>query len=384
MADAKIKVMISSQCKDKFLDSEGESLSDIRMQIAQDIKQFNLSGTELYDVWINETATENAENNAFEKCVSEAKKCDIFVALYTADPGSCAIGSEVGICQQELEAAYTQAPGKVYIIDIKGKTLPETKELTEVETKHRKDLAEKFTTYVDNLKKFHMLEIKTKEDLINAVKNIIAEATIDLVKRGVTEASRGQYHLGAPLNWTRLTYSDRAIKMREATIAALTANGVSNETANEIAVRKILDKEILFVVGAIPDAVSLAAAREMVGQPHLQDHNLCDQLAGPEGPVGPVHMIACHKTVTENQARTILGFPDATVVTGPFGIYVADAVQGIQLVLLSNCRHETNTRNQVGNFLNWLGESEQDQALVDFAVKRKAVVKVLASKDGQY
>jgi len=59
---------------------------------------------------------------------------------------------------------------------------------------------------------------------------------------------------------------------------------------------------------------------------------------------GPVHLIACHKSVTEAQARTMLGFPNATVVSAPFGIYVVDPVQSIQLILVAQCRDETSTR----------------------------------------
>jgi hypothetical protein len=36
-----------------------------------------------------------------------------------------------------------------------------------------------------------------------------------------------------------------------------------------------------------------------------------------------VHLIACHKGVNENQAVSLLGFPDATIVTPAFGVYVA-------------------------------------------------------------
>jgi ABC-type dipeptide/oligopeptide/nickel transport system ATPase component len=61
------------------------------------------------------------------------------------------------------------------------------------------------------------------------------------------------------------------------------------------------------------------------------------------GIVGESGLIACHKTVTEAQALRLLGFPDATVVSAPFGVYVADDVQKIQMILIANCRDETTT-----------------------------------------
>jgi hypothetical protein len=74
----------------------------------------------------------------------------------------------------------------------------------------------------------------------------------------------------------------------------------------------------------------------------------------------------------------MLGFPNATVVSGPFGIYVVDPVQSIQLVLISQCRDETNTRQGIQRFLEWLDESEQNTQLVTHAKKRKTVVAALA------
>ena len=83
--------------------------------------------------------------------------------------------------------------------------------------------------------------------------------------------------------------------------------------------------DVLFKPHAIPDALSVAPAKEMVGQPFLEDHLQVKSLSGSKG--GPVHIIACHKTATETQARKLLGFPDAMIVKAPFGIYVADDVQ---------------------------------------------------------
>ena len=76
----------------------------------------------------------------------------------------------------------------------------------------------------------------------------------------------------------------------------------------------------------------------------------------------------------------MLGFPDATVVSPPFGIYVVDAVQSIQLVLIAQCRDSATTRLGVQRFLEWLDESEQAALLARHAARRKTVVGVLAAK----
>jgi len=120
----------------------------------------------------------------------------------------------------------------------------------------------------------------------------------------------------------------------------------------------------------------VAAAREMVGQPFLRDHLYEKVLT--DG--GPVHLIGCHKTVTEAQAMKLLGFPDATVVTTKFGVYVADNVQKIQLVLVANCRDEANTRHGVGRFFEWLQQTGEGAMLSERAVSRARIVKSIAQE----
>jgi hypothetical protein len=93
---------------------------------------------------------------------------------------------------------------------------------------------------------------------------------------------------------------------------------------------------------------------------------------------GPIHLIACMKNVTEPQAVRMLGFPNTTVVSPPFGIYVVDPVQSIQLVLVAQCRDSSTTRHGVQRFLQWLDESDQDDQLVRHAAKRKVVITALA------
>jgi hypothetical protein len=116
----------------------------------------------------------------------------------------------------------------------------------------------------------------------------------------------------------------------------------------------------------------------MVGQPHLRDNSAATKVARLDG--GPVHLIVCHKGVTGAQAQRMLGFPDATVVAAPFGVYVLDPVQAIQIVLLANCTDESATRHNVQRFMEWLPQSEQGEPLVKFAKKRKDLVALLSTQ----
>ena len=100
---------------------------------------------------------------------------------------------------------------------------------------------------------------------------------------------------------------------------------------------KLAGADIVLVPDAIPAAISVAPAKELVGQPFLHDHELFKVLQKKQRG-GPVHVIGCHKTATEAQATSLLGFPDATVVSAPFGVFVADNIQKVQFAFIVNCR----------------------------------------------
>jgi|SRR5450631_259042 hypothetical protein len=195
-----------------------------------------------------------------------------------------------------------------------------------------------------------------------------------MVQRGVREAHRGKGYLGPALAWNRQSYTERQASMIAAMRSVL-ASSVPDKQVDSCTA-KVDGAQIFFCLGAVPDSMSIATAREMVGQPHLADHTSSRHLTKVDG--GPVHVIACRKGVTEAQAERMLGFPNATVVNAPFGIYVLDSIQAIQLVLISNCLDEMETRHGVQRFLAWLIQAEQSQAFVRFAKKRKEVISVLA------
>jgi hypothetical protein len=133
---------------------------------------------------------------------------------------------------------------------------------------------------------------------------------------------------------------------------------------------------VLAVCDAIPASFSVAQAREMVGQPFLRDHLLAPRL---KGVAGPVHFIACHKAVTEAQAIRQLGYPDVTVVSPPFGVYVADEVQKIQMVFLRDCKDATTTRSRVDEAREWLDRSQEAPELRRRAHERALIVQQIAA-----
>ena len=368
---SKIKIMISSRCNDPFpVAAKGpKRLSDFRAQLKAEIEAIRIFGQPVYEVWINEKAAEDSSQQAWDHCMEQARDCDVFIALFNGNAGWPDNAGTIGICHAEFEKAYKSAPGKVFVVNIhepKAKGAPSG------------GIHTSFQEYIQRLRRFDTRAASSEAQLLEAVRRIVAQATVKMVQRGVRDASQGTSYVGPALDWSRLSYAGRVARMQRAALSALSQDSASAAVDGNRAQRKIDGKPILFVVSAVPDAMSVAAAREIVGQPHLSDHALNDNLKKPHG--GPVHLIACHKSVTEAQARTMLGFPDATVVSAPFGIYVVDPVQSIQLVLVAQCRDESSTRIGVQRFLEWLDESEQAAALVRHAAKRKTVIGALAGK----
>jgi hypothetical protein len=367
---SKIHVMISSRCNDSFpLGSKGGTrLSEIRLKLKKELENAAPLGKKIYEVWINEDATASAELDSWDECMRQAAECDIFIVLYNGNAGWPGTGenASVGICHAEFLTAYSGSPAKVAIVDIFERGSPAA-------PSSKQDMA--FQARMDRENRFQP-RAKDEPSLADSVRKAVTSMTVRLVQRGVMAAGRGRGYLGPALEWNRMSYTERGRQMISAVRAALGANDKAKERG--FCVAKIEDQSILFRVGAVPDSMSVSAAREMVGQPHLSDHASATELARVDG--GPVHIIACHKGVTSAQAQRMLGFPNATVVAAPFGIYVVDPVQAVQLVLIADCADEHATRLGVQRFFEWLPQSQQSALLVRSAKKRKELVAVMAAE----
>lgn len=122
------------------------------------------------------------------------------------------------------------------------------------------------------------------------------------------------------------------------------------------------------------------AAREYVGQPFVRDYEHFKGNSDRAKAVGLIHIIGCHRTVTENQASKMLGLTDVIVVSPSFGVFLADQISKIQIVLLGNCRDETATRDGVQRFLDWLGQTGEKEVVVQRAKSRAKILNVIASE----
>jgi hypothetical protein len=366
-----IRVMISSRCNDLF-PSNGKgavTLSDIRKDLKKEIEGQELFGKPAFEVWINEeTPPQGGTWDSWEVCLNAVKDCDVLLVLYNGNAGWASQAGDNGICHDELSTAYSTAPGKVRLI-----VLGEIKVDNSPDGKRNK----RFQDYVKTQSAFRGGEVNSVAQLKQRVREALCDAVVRLVQSGVLEASRGGSVSGEALDWSRMNFLQRQKEMVGVLRDSLTLRNDTAEDDGHLFVR-ISRHEVLFVPEAIPAAMSVAAAREMVGQPFLKDHLHVGALEGKRG--GPVHLIGCHKSVTEAQAMKLLGFPDATVLTTQFGVYVADNVQKIQLVLIRDCRDAANTRHGVQRFFEWLQQTGEGALLARRAIARARIVKTIAGE----
>ena len=234
----------------------------------------------------------------------------------------------------------------------------------------------RFQDYLSQQTAFRGGEVKTVADAKKRVFEALSDAMISLTQRGVKASASTRFDIGAALDWTRLDFRRRKMAMESTLKEALGGLKGAKAMDDGVAV-KLSGKNVAVVVHAIPSAFSVAAARELVGRPFLEDHrriNLINSLHGP------LHLIACHRGVTETQATSLLGFPDATVVSGPFGVFVADDVQKVQFAFLANCRDDSQTRHACQRFFEWLQQTGEAALVARRAVSRARIVKVVAQE----
>ncbi|MBO6552185.1 MAG: DUF4062 domain-containing protein [Roseitalea sp.] len=370
-ASSKIKVMISSRCNDPFPAGAATTLTDIRRKLKTEIEAAELFGKKLFEVWINEeTPPKGGTWDSWEVCLQAVADCDILLVISNGNAGWAKDAGGIGICHAELMTGLSTAPGKVWLIAVDP-----------VVASADKDAAarnKRFQNYADAQSLFRGGTVRTVADLKSRVKEALHDALITLTQRGVRESSKGKFHSGEALDWSRLDFAARQQSMirvlRESLNGRLKASDIDPAVSVPIA-----GKSICFLPTAIPAALTVAAAKEMVGQPFLRDHEAFPVLSAKKA-AGPVHLIACHKTATEAQAVRLLGFPDATVVSAPFGVYVADDVQKIQMILIANCRDETTTRHGVQRFFDWLEQTGEDDRLAQRAQSRTNIIKAISAE----
>jgi hypothetical protein len=360
--------MLSSRCNDPIrLDGSDQTLSDLRRRLKSEIEKVDLLGGALFDVWINEDAPPaEGSVDAWDHCLKQVADADIMLVLYNGNSGWAKHGGEVGICHAEFHKALSTAPAKVRLIELTERPLG---------TGDALGRDERFRAYVAVQSRFRGAKAADGDEAIARCKAALRDAVADMVRLGGREARRGRFHTGDALDWSRLDFEKRRAAMIDALCRALEERSGSVERDDHLFVQ-IASKSILVACHAVPASMTTPGALDSVHQPFVRDHALADYVGTCDG--GPVHFFACHRTVTEAQALRQLGCSDAVVVNPPFGVYVADDVQKVQMLLIGSCRDETSTRHGVQRAFEWLDQSGEDRLVAARAAARGRIIQAIA------
>jgi len=338
----------------------------LRRDLKSKLEEIKIGGRQVFQVWIHEDESDaNGLTNTWEECMEKSRNADVFIVLYNGRSGwlgtDSPVKARVGICHAELSGAFDKSPAKVRSIQF-GKLVDAKPGSPD----------EAFQKYFRE-QKIPGAQVETGEEALLRADELAAAIVLSLAREGVGVNSTGRYYAGEALKWSRKNFQERRKVMTAAVVRLLRKRdiGTLKQPGSNVAVVNIGDSKIGFLCDSIPASISTAAAREMVGQPFLNDHQHTEKWDAAIH--GPVHVIACQKSVSEAQALRQLGFPDAEVVSAPFGVYVADDVQKIQMAFIAKCRDETTTRVKVQAFLNWLNDHGEAKYLIERATKRRQI-----------
>lgn len=315
-------------------------LSAVRAELRDELLEADIFGNKPFEVWINEDAVVPTDGTATDQCLDQARSADLVLVLYNGKAGWAA-SSGTGICHAEMAAAVDQAAAKVFVIE-----LPSAEE-------GATPLDVAFRDYV-NRRRGWRRTVTSGEKVIDEGKAAVAQGYAEMARRGAKYAARSAFSAGDALDWSRLSLADRAERMRCAARGYIESLGGAAKGSETVCVPLGDSEKIMYVVQAIPEALAVGPARELVGQPFVKDHRYIGESRSAPG---PVHIICCNKGVTVSQARRLLGIDDATYVETAFGIYVADEVTKVQVLLLAECRDETSTRRAVESLFDWMQSS---------------------------
>ncbi len=360
--------MLSSRCNDPFPLNSKSNLTDLRRELKAEIESAEVLGRKLFEVWINEDAPPaEGTQDSWDTCLHAVRDCDVLIVLSNGNAGWAAGGQDIGICHAEYMEGLRSAQAKVRLVALP--TVPDVKGAAGERNR-------RFQEYVSRQSPFRGGEVKNVADAKKRVLEALSDAVISLAQRGVKAGASTRFDVGAALDWTRLDFRQRK-KAMESTLSAALSGLQGAKTLKGGSVVSLDGKDVAVIVHAIPASLSVAAARELIGRPFLEDHQRVALLASAHG---PLHLIACHRGATETQATSLLGFPDATVVSGPFGVFVADDVQKVQFAFLANCRDDAQTRHASQRFFEWLQQTGEAALVARRAVSRARIVKVLAKE----
>ena len=376
-----VKVMVSSAVNERVA---SVPMKDIRKRIAARLRELQVGGMDVFRPWLSEEqgALDQSETT-WDTCIREARRCDIFVSLYTGNPGWVRDHLGIGICHAEWQAAFDATPKKARVVLVKGPTFDKAK----AEATLPPSPARRF--YIDIEERWQG-RAETPDEIVDRAYEAVWLAVSDLVIAGRLAGSRGRNLLGASLEWANLDFERREQVMLKALEDALVgddgagrvlggagqAGDVPASARQRGVVRTVGGASVAFITHAVPGPFAVPEARSSLGQPFRGELQLLGALEDAKA-VGPIHVIAVQQNVTETQVRKFIGRPDALVAAQSFGVFASDDAAYVQALFLANCRDPSRVANAFSMAFEWWQLAGLERMLAARATARTAILRAL-------
>lgn len=367
----KIRIMISSRSTSKVFDPP-VALKHLRQELRGFIeKELTLKDEPIFEVWICEEDTGTGIDSWWEESKKQIRLADLVLVLYTGEAGSKIKGRGIGICHAELFEAAKFSREKI-LPPISLARPPYSGE------PHDKD----FQAYVADQNPYPNYP-GSEVELKQVCSDVLRKKVVDLSKRAIMRRRGASFDLGNALDWSKLNFQMRKSRIEEILQrflkAELNGHAARLPSGGKAIIGELWNTSVCWCVHGIPAATSIAAAREMVGQPFVDDHESVEILSQNKA-TGPVHIVGCHKGITEAQALKIRGVPDCTLVKTDFGIYLVDDILKVQIFFLANCRDVTATQSAITEMFQWLDSAEESDDVARRARSRTRILTAIAQE----
>lgn len=359
----KIKVFLSSRVNsqsnpgklDRFF-----SLGELRKFLRDRLEAETLFEEKIWDVIINETDFDSPiGRNAFDNCMQNLRESNVIIILFNGETGWGIDQESNGMCHEEFLIAANEYAGMAFALDLR----------TYFNQNNNGPLAEKNRNFaLDVQDSFdHMV---SPDDSIMTV-NGLFEFILIQVKRYLLVSIRSSFKtqkrivsassvFGATLDWSKLNYLEREERLKTELAKSFSA---------------LPDFEaVLKEFHGIPDHMSVADARNKIGRPFVYEHKL---ITDRKESSGVIHIIGVFGNVTEIQAKSLVGYPDITVIKGPFGFYLWGKNVHIQIFFLRNCINPQTVRTRLSEVINWLNSSREKSKILIRAKARYSILSAI-------
>jgi len=353
----KLRIFLSSRVNSHFINLDKDyTLTELRQYIREIMEAETLLNENIFDVITNETSFNgDFSKDAFDNCLNTMTTSHIIIILYNGEAGwSAADVKTAGICHEEFNLAMEKFSGLTYAVNLSHYFDNNKIELDEKNISFIKDFTDKFR-HVESISK--PKTVKSLQD--TAVRQIKGYLLNAVEKAFVTRKEEvfADTEYGATLDWSKLTYHERQAEMKlklEATFKSIPAF-----------------TKVIKAFHGIPDHMSVADARNMIGRPFVEEHEL---IKGKKEVIGVIHFLAVYGNATEIQVKNLVGYPDLTVIKGTFGFYLWEKNMHIQMFFLPACNNPQKIERRLSQLINWLRESLEQSKIVMRAKARYSIL----------